>query len=864
MNKLYLPLLSLACLIISSLTAQVNDNGRPDNLNSTKAFNQNSSRSNHTRGGTRAFNQNSSRSNHTRAVNDWQFGLNIGASLGLKSNEASLFRGNGLYTGITGQYFWGTFGLGMNMGFTNTNLSTSAIDQFIIDRKIPQGSTITTTPSQNTFLLLGPSVRFGNTVQLLASVKGGLFMNQGGGLSIAQQGAVRPFYRFDAGSKTLFPGLSSSIAFSYPLGTSTSIQLHADYFFSSCSVRVFDPTQGIDIPVEQKRNIQALNTGISFVKTFGNSGRGKESVGKRQNRDPLDPDSDDDGVSLLEQGNSRRVKVGEKQKAWTQANFRTNNSCGPVTVKKQSPDGTIEERTFACPEDALQYERKIESTPSRISTNRNAAPNNTVDSNGIASHTIYGRIHTTSSGSGDRIITNQLSGGTGAASASYAATGRRIEPGVQTSFYIRESSGSKKRTAAGSEKSYQLVFSEEGGTVDSTLGKIANNPLYSEKGNKENPLHSRTASGDFNGDGFGDIAEVSLIDRNSGALLATTRTDNNGAYWFANVPNGNYEVQVVAAWRSKKGYQYYQNQSDKRMDIAGKKKGYDYYQNQSDKRVDIGGKISIPAETWHHTFSVDADEYVEYLPVYTGDTDGDRCDDLIIGSPKSDNDNSSDVDITAARPGSPIGGLTIKGGKNPGGNIFAERVTNSRGEFEFTNLEPGDYRFITEVNYVLKEYTVLDLNNQGSTVYSKSGDVKITASQNSQSLKTGGSTPIKDNGPKVTVSQNSQSLRNGLSEMNQQLDILSQLLNQEINPKLNEDVNQARVHLEKLKETIATICTDLALGTIREPLVKQKAMSSSFDLLQQTLLKMGGRYAAVSNTLKTKHDTAKNAIGNVR
>lgn len=826
MNKLYLSLLCVACLIISSLTAQVNDNERPDNLNSNKAFN-----------------QNSSRSNHTRAVNDWQFGLNTGASLGLKSNEASLFRGNGLYTGITGQYFWGTFGLGMNMGFTNTNLSTSAIDQFIIDRKIPQGSTITTTPSQNTFLLLGPSVRFGNTVQLLASVKGGLFMNQGGGLSIGQQGAVRPFYRFDAGSKTLFPGLSSSIAFSYPLGTSTSIQLHADYFFSSSSVRVFDPTQGIDIPVEQQRNIQALNAGISFVKKFGHSGRAKDRH-MRPNRDPLDADSDDDGVSHFQKENSSRRKDGVKHKTWLQSNFRTNNSCGPVTVKKQSPDGTIEERTFACPDDALQYERKIESTPARISTNRNAAPNNPTDSNGISSHTIYGHIHTTSSESGDRIVTNQLSGGSGAASASYAATGRRIEPGVQTSFYIRESSGSKKRRAAGSDKSYQLVFSEEGGTVDSTLGKIANNPLYSEKGNKENPLHSRSSSGDFNGDGFGDIAEVSLIDRNSGALLATTRTDKNGAYWFANVPNGNYEVQVAAAWRSKKGYAYYQNPSDRRMDIAG--------------------KIGVPSETWQHTFSVDADQYVEYLPVYTGDTDGDGCDDLIIGSPKSDNDNSSDVDITAARPGNPIGGISIKGGKNPGGNIFAERVTNSRGEFEFTNLEPGDYRFITEVKYVLNEYTVLDLTNQGATVYSKRGDVKITASQNSQSLKTGEIIPIKDNGPKITVSQNSQSLRTGLSELKQQLDILSQLMDQEVNPKLNADVNQARGHLEKLKEIIAMICTDLAQGTIRDPLVKQKAMSSSFDLLQQTLLKMGGRYAAVSNTLKTKHDIAKNAIGNIR
>ena len=43
-------------------------------------------------------------------------------------------------------------------------------------------------------------------------------------------------------------------------------------------------------------------------------------------------------------------------------------------------------------------------------------------------------------------------------------------------------------------------------------------------------------------------------------------------------------------------------------------------------------------------------------------------------------------------PGNPIGGIIVKGGKNPGGS-FISTSTNSNGEFEFTATEPGNYRF---------------------------------------------------------------------------------------------------------------------------------------------------------------------------
>jgi len=42
--------------------------------------------------------------------------------------------------------------------------------------------------------------------------------------------------------------------------------------------------------------------------------------------------------------------------------------------------------------------------------------------------------------------------------------------------------------------------------------------------------------------------------------------------------------------------------------------------------------------------------------------------------------------------GNPIGGIIVKGGKNPGGSLMTT-MTNNKGEFEFTATEDGDYLF---------------------------------------------------------------------------------------------------------------------------------------------------------------------------
>lgn len=46
--------------------------------------------------------------------------------------------------------------------------------------------------------------------------------------------------------------------------------------------------------------------------------------------------------------------------------------------------------------------------------------------------------------------------------------------------------------------------------------------------------------------------------------------------------------------------------------------------------------------------------------------------------------------------GQPIGGIVVKGGKNPGGNAI-NLVTNQNGEIEFNNESTGNYKFIISV-----------------------------------------------------------------------------------------------------------------------------------------------------------------------
>lgn len=61
----------------------------------------------------------------------------------------------------------------------------------------------------------------------------------------------------------------------------------------------------------------------------------------------------------------------------------------------------------------------------------------------------------------------------------------------------------------------------------------------------------------------------------------------------------------------------------------------------------------------------------------------------------SGNSGSNPMYEASARPGSPIGGIVVKGGKNPGGNMINLSV-DKNGTIQFEVLEAGNYKFIIQ------------------------------------------------------------------------------------------------------------------------------------------------------------------------
>jgi len=356
-----------------------------------------------------AFNQNSARSNRNSVYADsWSFDLSAGASFGINSNEKSLFRGNSMATKISGRYQFGKVGLGISSGLVTGSINESAINSFLTERKIdPSQTVISSNNPSNSYLLFGPSFRFGNRVQLIAELQGGMFLNDPGSVSITPNGVQRPVYGYTGSDKNLFPGFSGALQMGFPINGSTSFFINTDYLYTNSSVRLLDIQSGIDVPTEQKRDIQLFTAGIGISKTFGSRNNANDrkhignvkyeeatmtsrdqgsgqSTGRRQStsRDagsglstgrrilPDQPStviSPRDAASGLPTGR-RTYQPGQP----VYGNITRQESCGAVTQKVTHPDGSTEENTFACPDDALQYARGMNidgGMPNRISMN---------------------------------------------------------------------------------------------------------------------------------------------------------------------------------------------------------------------------------------------------------------------------------------------------------------------------------------------------------------------------------------------------------------------------------------------------------------------------------------------------------------
>lgn len=924
---------------------------------------------------TTTFNQNSSRSNNFQRLSStsdaWKFGFESGGSFGVNSNEKTLFRGNSIASKMSAQYNFGNMGLGLSAGFVPGAINDNAINNFIIERKYQQAQVdVTTGKPFNGFLLFGPSAKFGKRIEMAVGMQGGMFLSNPGAVSIGQLGAARPLYRFDAGSKNLFPGFAGNFNISYPIDNSVKFIITSDYLQSKSSIRLYDPQRGIDIPIEQNRNVKLLNVGIGITKTFGTSreagsgmATGKKSIGQKEwedvyvTRDMATGQAsgkrvlptvnkkeiaiDEPGVQrilsprdiatgqasgkrVLPTVNKREIQM-PRDIATGQASGRTyrpgrpvfgnrnNESCGPVTVKKTYPDGTIEEKTFACPDDASEFDRQTQQSSFGEKVQSGLAQTGNVLANGVSKQGIIHRdiaarnilVGKISWGGNNPsgIITNKSAAvsavtnlGGGASTSAYARNGvatgagaaagaAYLTKGTIVNFYAREA-GSGMATGkreiksprdiatgqASGKRIYEPIYTEENGfNYNEKLASVKSNPMYEDKGTEgKNPLYESQNKINTNGendcDGIAGL-NVYLIDITTGATVATTQTENCGDFWFANIPSGTYIVNITGSFVAKKGYDFYMA---KKADIAGEILADNNYWSV-DIATDTGSVETAKALIKTKTKSNQSNDRTgslvwsprsnRILNITIGDLDGDGEAEMLIGGALP----GGAVISAACRPGDPIPGLDVR--LRQSSNTMDEEffTTNEYGEFEFTNLKEGNYTISTEMKFNIDDETIITVGQKKSDSISENNEVALRSSGIKQTMQT--QVKWMAPGPMQTAINNSHS---NIKNLLACVDELEQMLNAD-NGAAKTAINNSHSNIKNLRiaaselenamDDMETMEKEAAISEVKN---KMTAMNVQFLALQQSLNEAGKQYTTVSNVLKTKHDTVKNSIGNIR
>jgi len=865
-------------------------------------------------------NQNSVRKTVLNNENPWEFSAK--AIQGYIVNSHSIPGVNRTGANFTSQYYFGNVGLGITGGIMAGHMSNDAVKTFLSDRNYPSDATITKSNPSNSYLLFGPAVRFGNKVQFGAEINGGLFLINTGSLIVTPQGSPRPIYSMENGDKNLFPGFSGNIHIDYPINSSTRFFISTGYLQTKSSNRIIDLKQGIDIPRLQNQDVKLFTAGIGIKKSFGGR-KGDKS----------------DGLSAAT-GRGRRNTWGTgaatNQQYGDIINMATTESCGPVTQKTTNPDGTVTETTFACPEDAAKYNNAQgpDQFPWHVPRNRTSGEkvgnglqsganpvNELFQKDTVSNNILFGKVsYWPSAAEAIGIVTNKSSGiggnvskPGGMTSSSYAA-GKigdgTFKGGPGTVTLQMRADGSTK--SAGNTQ-YQLVYSDDS---NSTLANadISVNPLYQSTGNSgDNPLFEAnnksksSGGGDLDRDGIPELM-VSLIDPANGAVLATTNTEANGDFYFANLPTGTYAVKIEGELTQKKGYDV---NIKKKMDIAGNilstneswtielntakgtaEQAAAYVQktrtksNNSNDRL-MGNTNDNSGLVWspRSNFTV--------LPMAIADVDRDGLTERVLGKGASLLGGALGSNF-ASRPGNPIGGIIVKGGKNPGGSFFTT-TTNNNGEFEFPQLKAGNYTITVEQKLVISDETDLQIgedaiDNANLETGRKGWDGTVkggskTSVQDHNSSRSNKTSSLIDNDSDNTddvvkkgwdpakKESIQRSINTGADNLKSITGILDQLVSQitsdnkhpEGNYKnINTTIQNLKLAITDVQNTLNNLQQKDKDAAIEELNQKMSAMNMQFSALQNGLSNMGNQYSSISNVLKTKHDTAKNSINNVR
>lgn len=312
---------------------------------------------------TRAFNQNASRSNHSRSsLTQPQDGLVFHAS-GAQAKATQKGAGGSFLPSGTIGYFQSRWGATLEAGSFNPDPGfdldsyTSGIHDFT--------RTGLRASKASWFVALGPVYRqpLPANLQLQAGVAAGMQKNAFAEFSVSDIQSGQLIADYNNSQKTDTRNKPSQLLIKptirlewFPSKSFIGVHLFASGLINpseqSVAVRYRDLSRvNYDLPQQEVR-MQVMNAPIQ----------------ERTITTPKTTMTFGAGISL-------RLPSGKKNPA------KNNNGCGPVTQKITHPDGRIEEHSFGCAEDAARYQQTQDSASN---PSRRMAPsqnNNTVRSN---------------------------------------------------------------------------------------------------------------------------------------------------------------------------------------------------------------------------------------------------------------------------------------------------------------------------------------------------------------------------------------------------------------------------------------------------------------------------------------------------
>ena len=270
---------------------------------------------------------NSSRSNRERRLsilgNDPHVDITVSPSMFFPLNKngrsnAGVYNSNGLGYKMDLQYVWNKFGVGFSTGFISSKVNNEAVSAQIISLGSDlQPSNITSTDGNQTYFTVGPSFQWGDRFQIIASAKGGLFINNPSNITVLGKDGTRALLKVVDDNKKYQGGLVGNLSIRYPLTKIFMLGMGIEYLTTNNSVLYTDLKQ--QTPTVKKAALQSLGANMSLIMRIPASTRSKEEASYSN---------------------------------------KENVPCGPASIKETLPDGSVRDYTFACPDDAATFFNK--------------------------------------------------------------------------------------------------------------------------------------------------------------------------------------------------------------------------------------------------------------------------------------------------------------------------------------------------------------------------------------------------------------------------------------------------------------------------------------------------------------------------